>query len=94
MQKHLIITNYSGHTEFCDNDNSCLIDGGETEAAYDGFFFKSQVGSWLKWGKDQEEQAINHLRAIYKSARSPNKNDTPEKFTWENSAKKIMLAIS
>ena len=39
MGKHLIITDYSAHTEFCNKDNSRLIQIDEMEDAHDGIWF-------------------------------------------------------
>lgn len=98
LEKHLIITNYSGHTEFATAQNSLLIEPDGLEVAYDGHFFKNNVGSWMKWGKNQEEQLIGHLRTMHKLKQNrelgPNKNDVREKFTWENSAKKLVEVLN
>ena len=64
--KKVITTNYSAHTEFCNNDNSYLIDIDELEEANDGGKWfgpgTGNEGNWAKIGESQQEQAIEHLR--------------------------------
>ena len=94
--KHVIITNYSAHTEFCNKENSLLIDMSQMEKAYDGKWFNGKVGSWSHIGEDQIDQAVNHMRKIHnlKKENILQKNiegvSTAEKFTWENTAKEIL----
>ena len=94
--KHVIITNYSAHTEFCNKENSLLIDMSQMEKAYDGKWFNGKVGSWSHIGEDQIDQAVNHMRKIHnlKKENVLQKNiegvSTAEKFTWENTAKEIL----
>ena len=93
--KHLIITNCTGHTEFCNSENSMLVDMvSPKEVAYDGKFFNGQH-LWNSIGKDEEDQMIEYMRKIHKL----NKNndlqqnvkgvESSKKFTWNNSALKI-----
>jgi len=93
--KHVIITNYSAHTEFCNKQNSLLIDINQMEPAYDGKWFDGKTGSWAQIGNDQIEQAVNHMRSIHnlkkENALQSNSNGikTAQHFTWENTAKEI-----
>jgi len=102
-----IITNYSAHTEFCNNENSLLIEGNEVEPAIDNQWFVpgNQVnnGNWFKFGDSQMEQLIENFRTahrlnIEKSTKLDEMRnkclETGKKFTWENSAKSIISAIS
>lgn len=94
--KHVIITNYSAHTEFCNKQNSLLIDINQMEPAYDGKWFDGKTGSWAQIGNDQIEQAVNHMRSIHnlkkENALQINSNGikTAQHFTWENTAKEIV----
>jgi glycosyltransferase involved in cell wall biosynthesis len=94
--KHVIITNYSAHTEFCHAKNSYLIDIDELESAYDGKWFNGKAGSWASMGENQIDQAISHMRTIHnlKQENALDKNiegiSTSQKFTWENTAKEIL----
>lgn len=91
--KPVIATNYSAHTEFCNQGNSYLIDIEDKEIAHDkmgGMWFRGQ-GSWAELDYDQEEQMIRHMRYCYENR--PNNLqgiDTAEQFTWDNSAKKLL----
>ena len=93
--KDVIITNYSAHTEFCNEDNSYLIEINELETAYDGMWFKGE-GSWAKIGEEQIEQAVAHMRSVHKKKKEEGRTynsqgvDTAHEFSWENSANKIM----
>jgi glycosyltransferase involved in cell wall biosynthesis len=91
MNKPVIATNYSSHTEFCNSDNAYLVEITETEPAYDGKAFNGQ-GNWAKISQDQKDQIIEHMRYLYKNRINSNKNgiNTAKKFSWENTASKIL----
>ena len=73
LNKSIITTNYSAHTEFCNKDNSFLIDISETEPANDGKWFFGQ-GNWAKIGEEQKRGitiqrktrslALSHRRCV------------------------------
>ncbi len=94
--KHIIITNCTGHTEFCNDDNSMLIemDSGYEKAVDNKFFFGQ--GRWNIFAQKQKDQLIYHMRDFYKRFRNgevlENKADV-EQFTWQNSALKLDKAI-
>jgi glycosyltransferase involved in cell wall biosynthesis len=91
--KRVITTNYSGHTEYCNENNSCLVECQELEVAYDGKWFKGQ-GEWMEIEYDQEEQFIEHMRHCYTSVRFNKEGlDTARKFTWKNSTEKLLKII-
>ncbi len=92
--KPVITTNYSAHTEYCDADNSFLIEPSDgLEDAYDGIWFHGQ-GEWMDFDLDQEEQLIEHMRFCYK-----NRPDNPQgivtagRFSWENTAKTLLTSM-
>lgn len=94
MNKPVIATNYSAHTEFCNKDNSYLIDIDDTEMAHDGKAFYGQ-GNWAKLGQNQYDQIIEHMRYLYKNRISTNSTglETAKQFSWKNSASKILRCI-
>lgn len=87
MNKPVITTNYSAHTEFCNKDNSYLVDITEKELAYDGKAFKKQ-GNWAKIGQTQYDQIIDYMIYMVKNNIKTNPNGilTAKKYTWKNSA--------
>ena len=95
MNKPVIATNYSAHTEFCTTANSYLIDIDNIEPAYDGKAFKNQ-GNWAKISDKQKNQMIDYMRYVYKSRISTNKNGllTAQKYSWANSANIINRCIN
>jgi glycosyltransferase involved in cell wall biosynthesis len=95
----IITTNYSAHTEFCNDCNSYLIDIDETEPAHDGVWFKGQ-GNWAKMGENQIDQLIQHMRAVHHGKQLGESGwintegiKTAEKFSWQNSVKLLKSAI-
>lgn len=97
MGKHVIATNYSAHTEFCDKDNCRLIEVDEMEEANDGMWFNGE-GQWAKFGESQIEQLINHMRQVHRDIKEGkilnNKGiSTAERFSWTNSANRLIKCI-
>lgn len=94
--KSVITTNYAAHKEFCNGDNSYLVDINEKELAYDGQWFHGKIGKWAKINQDQKDQFIVHMRDIH--AKKQNNELIPnyfgiqaaEKFNWQNSAKILL----
>lgn len=95
MNKPVIATNYSSHTEYCNKDNCYLIDIDETELAYDGKAFKKQ-GSWAKIGQKQYNQIIDFMKFMVKNNIKTNADGilTSKKYTWKNSASILSGCIS
>jgi glycosyltransferase involved in cell wall biosynthesis len=96
--KQVIATNYSAHTEFCNDSNSYLIDISEREKAYDGVFFDGSKGEWAKFGNFEKETLIDHMRFNhFLKPASQKQNEqgiiTASKFTWENSAKELLNGL-
>ena len=94
--KHVIATNYSAHTEFCNPVNSRLINIDKLEVAEDGVFFDGKKGNWAELGSNQIDQIIENMRDIHK-LKQENKLTinssgvaTAQEFSWENSANKIL----
>jgi glycosyltransferase involved in cell wall biosynthesis len=95
MNKPVITTNYSAHTEFCNSNNSFLIDIDQTEPAFDNKAFKGQ-GNWAKISKNQKDQCIEHMRYCYsnKINSNPGGIETAKILSWKNSSDAIMGYIS
>jgi len=99
MGKQVITTDYSAHTQFCNDDNAKLIKMTEEEQAYDGKWFMGDVGTWFKFNQDAYDQLVSHLREVYKTWESDpatiNKNgtDTAINLSWDNTAQIILSAM-
>jgi len=96
--KQIIITDFSAHTEFCTQENSMLVTIDDTELAYDGKWFHGQ-GNWAKMESSQMDQIVSHMKRTHASVQN-NENtfntagvETAKKFSWSNSADKIMEAF-
>lgn len=94
MNKPVIATNYSAHTEFCNKDNCYLVDINDTEKAFDGKAFNNQ-GNWAKIGNNQIDQIIEHMRYCYNNRIMTNINgvETAKKYSWSNSAQEVVGCI-
>lgn len=94
MNKPVIATNYSAHTEFCNNDNCHLVDIDDSEKAYDGKAFKGQ-GNWAKISEKQIDQVVEYMRICYKNRINANIGGvaTSKKYSWENTADIISRCI-
>ena len=96
--KKIITTDYSAHTEFCNNSNSLLIDINDKEDAFDGKWFKGQ-GRWAKLGQSEITTISDHMRDIHEQKQSGNSLfnkqgvKTAEKLSWENSANRILSSF-
>lgn len=95
MNKPVIATNYSSHTEFCNKDNTYLVDIDSTETAYDGKAFRGQ-GNWAKISSQQIDQIIEHMRYVYNNKINTNLAgiETAKKYSWANSAEHLLRCIS
>jgi glycosyltransferase involved in cell wall biosynthesis len=87
MNKPLIITNYSAHTQYCNTDNAYLIDITETTPAIDDIWFHG-AGNWASIGQSQFDQAIEHMRYVYKNNIRTNIDGlkTAQCLTWDKTA--------
>lgn len=87
MNKPIIITNYSAHTEYCTKDNSALIQITSLESANDKIWFDG-YGEWAHFGKEQIEQTVDFMRYYYKNRISTNIDGltTAQKYTWHQTA--------
>ena len=98
--KHVIASNYSAHTEFCNNENSLLVDVKNTELAYDGFWFHGKLGEWASFGDKEIDNFAEHMRHIHKLKQSGDlKNNTEgektgKDFSWNNTITTIRETIN
>lgn len=96
--KHIICTNYSGHTEFTDKDCVSLIEIDHLESAFDGKWFFNQ-GSWAHLGEPQKEQLIHHMRRLHQLNQSGGLGvnnlgrDKAIRYDWSNSSNKLYDVI-
>lgn len=100
MGKHVIATNYSAHTEFCNDQNASLIEIEDLEKAEDGIFFDGAVGEWASLEGAPFDQAVEHMRSFYeywKSDRGQQYNmegvETAKQLTWTKTANRIKETI-
>lgn len=94
--KHVITTNYSAHTQFCTKNNSMLIDIDNLETAFDGIFFKGDVGFWAEMADNQIEQLKTHMLKVHNKKQNGELGinyrgiETGKKFSWENATKELI----
>lgn len=94
MNKPIIATNYSAHTEYCNNENCSLIEIHDSEPAKDDKWFHG-TGNWAKIGDDQKDHIIWQMRQMYQNRikENPAGLATAEQFSWENSANTLVRCI-
>ena len=90
MGKPVIATNYSGHTGFCDGNNSYLVTPSKTVPAVDNKWFFGD-GNWA-YLEDKIDDFADLMKSCYQNHVRTNYNGilTGEKFSWENSATTLM----
>lgn len=96
MGKQVITTNYSAHTQFCNNMNSYLIDIEEEEPVYDGKFFTGDNGLWASLKGNPFDQLVSHMRHAYNTGRRRNNEgiETAKSLSWEKVSKKLIETMS
>lgn len=89
--KPVIATNYSGHTQFINKENSMLIDINGLEDAFDGIWFNGQ-GQWASLEEPQLEQTVEFMRNAYNNCLSENPAglETAKKFNWNNTVQSLV----
>ena len=98
--KKVITTNYSAHTEFCNDDNAYLVEVDSKEVAYDGKWFHGNSGSWAKISDKEIDIFVDYMRNIHQLKQDNNLTinqagvETANKFTWQNSALKIQKDLN
>lgn len=108
MGKHVILTDFSAHTEYATAANSLLIGVDDLEVAYDGHWFLAddrtwaggEPGRWAHMGPAQVDQLVAHLRHVHhlKQSRRLGPNlagvETMAALTWDRTAADITSALS
>ena len=95
MGKHVIATDYSAHTQFCNQQNADLIDITNMEVAHDGVFFVDSLAQWASLSGGPFKQGVEYLRSFYERWRSGEDQyntagvETAKQFSWKNTAKRI-----
>jgi len=94
--RHLIITNATAHTEFCNEENSLLVNmESGYEPAKDAKFFNGDF-EWRKIGSNEIDQFVEHMRLIHRKRQdgslylNESGIKTAQRFTWKNTAQKIV----
>lgn len=87
MNKPIITTNYSAHTEYCNKNNTYLVEIDELEPAKDNKWFDGS-GNWAKLGENQMDQTIELMRYVYSNniRTNPHGIETAKKYSWDNTA--------
>lgn len=82
--KPVIVTDYAGHTEYCDNKNSILLPTSGLVPAHDNKWFFGQ-GNWATFNIDD---LTDSMKWTFKNGNVININgiETSKKFSWKNSA--------
>lgn len=94
INKPVILTNYSAHTEYANKDNAYLIDIDNLCPAIDDKFFDG-YGNWADFSDNQYDQAISHMRYVYNNniKINPKGLETAKDLTWDNTAQSIFNKI-
>lgn len=98
LGKHVIVTDYSAHKEFCNSDNSLLLPVRGEEVMYDGRWFKGEEDG--VWAQIDVDDLVEALRSMYKlwqdNAGAVNTNgiETAKQFSWQRTADVIASTIT
>ena len=93
--KHVIATDYSAHTQFCNETNCGLIKISDKEPAFDGKWFFGQ-GRWAKIDDTAMESLYNNMeKFIQEKLGTINESgiETAKDFSWKNTASEILNVI-
>ena len=87
LDKPVITTNYSAHTEYCNPENAYLIDIDSLCPALDDKFFDG-YGKWANFGKKQQDQTVEYMRYVYhNNVRSNSAGlETAKTLKWSNTS--------
>jgi len=100
LGKNVIATNYSAHTEFCNDQNSSLIEITDFETAFDGVFFDGSSGEWASLVGKPFDQAVQHMRHFYEKWSNEEHTynmpgvETAETLSWSNTVDNIQKAMN
>lgn len=87
MNKPVIVTNYSAHTEYCNKDNAYLVNIDSLEPANDGKWFNG-LGNWAKIDQNQFDQTVSYMKYVYTNRIDSNANGvlTAQKYSWDHTS--------
>ena len=90
MNKPIIATNYSAHTEYCTKENSFLVDVNEVEPAVDNKWFNG-FGNWAKLTEKELEQTVEYMKFVYTNNITTNESglSTAKFYSWDRTASTI-----
>ena len=93
MDRPVITTNYSAHTEYCDKSNSFLVEAKNLESADDGKFFDC-TGQWASLD-GLLDNFIDYMKYVYSNKINTNKAGlkTASKFNWTKTTDKIIETL-
>ncbi|NVM37567.1 MAG: glycosyltransferase [Candidatus Lokiarchaeota archaeon] len=95
MGKKIITTNYSAHTEFCNQENCNLINIEQEEPIFDGKWFVGDNGTWASLEGNAYDQLVNAFKSEYNSWKenpfdlNEKGIETSKELSWNNSADKV-----
>lgn len=98
--KTVITTNYTAHTEFCNDSNAYLVEIENKELAYDGKWFNGRCGSWAKMSNMQIDLFVDYMRNVHKLKQSGKLSTnqegviTAKSFSWAKSSSDIKEIIN
>jgi glycosyltransferase involved in cell wall biosynthesis len=89
-----VVPRYGGQLDFCNDENSLLIDGNIVRAPRDHQYWESNQYA-VHFEIDTDDAAKKLQRAVsefdtLKAKFASNMSETAKKFTWENAAKQIV----
>jgi glycosyltransferase involved in cell wall biosynthesis len=97
--KNVVITDYSAHTQFCNKDNSFLINIESEEPMYDGHWFTGDNGVWASLDGSAYDSIVENLRDVYKLWKENPAHvnhagiETAKTLSWEEAANKILQVM-
>ncbi len=92
--KQVIATNYSAHTEFCNDQNSMLVDITDTQPAFDGKWFDGKGGSWAKISETEFDIFVDMMKMVHENHRFNKEGvETANNFSWRNTAQSILSNV-
>lgn len=83
LNKPIIATNYSAHTEYLTDKNSFMVEVQDLEPAHDNKWFFGQ-GNWAKLDENEMSQTIDHMRMVYRNniKSNPKGVETAKEYPW------------
>lgn len=88
--KPVIVTNYSGPLDFVNNTNGWLVD---VEKFIPSPGIPEHLYEDTEWAVPSIEDLGKKMRLAYQNKDKGNVSETVKDFTWENSAKKLILLL-